>query len=101
MKFLTVHSNGQPEIRTKSHYGGDVTGSDFIKKTQNVLITGAHHSGKSTTINRFYDEAEEAAKKGDAVAQFDLGQAYYFYELEFPECRHNSGVSVSRGTAIP
>jgi GTPase SAR1 family protein len=59
MKFLTVHSSGQPEMRTKSHYGGDVTGSQFIKKTQNVLITGAHHSGKSTTINRLYDEAEE------------------------------------------
>jgi hypothetical protein len=59
MKFLTVTANGQPEIRTKSHYGGDVTGSDFIKKTKNVLITGAHHSGKSTTINRLYDEAEE------------------------------------------
>ncbi len=59
MKYLTVKSGGQPEMRTKSHYGGDVTGSQFIKKTQNVLITGAHHSGKSTTINRLYDEAEE------------------------------------------
>jgi GTPase SAR1 family protein len=59
MKFLTVTANGQPEMRTKAHYGGEVTGSQFIKKTGNVLITGAHHSGKSSIINRLYDEAEE------------------------------------------
>jgi hypothetical protein len=59
MKFLTVHSNGQPEMRSKTGYGGEVTGSQFIKKTGNVLITGAHHSGKSAIISRLYDEAEE------------------------------------------
>lgn len=58
MKFLTVTANGQPEIRTKAHYGGEVTKSEYIRKTKNVLITGAHHSGKSTMINRLYDEAE-------------------------------------------
>jgi predicted GTPase len=58
MKYLTVKSGGQPEMRTKSHYGGDITDSKVIRKTCNVLITGAHHSGKSTTINRLYDDAE-------------------------------------------
>ena len=58
MKFLTVTANGQPEIRSKTHYGGEVTKSEYIRKTKNVLITGAHHSGKSTMISRLYDEAE-------------------------------------------
>ena len=58
MKYLTVKSGGQPEMRTKSHYGGDITDSKVIRKTCNLLITGAHHSGKSSVINRLYQDAE-------------------------------------------
>jgi hypothetical protein len=58
MKFLTVKSGGQPEMRTKTSYGGDVTSTKTIRKTSNILITGAHHSGKSTTLTRLYDDAE-------------------------------------------
>jgi len=58
MKYLTVKSGGQPEMRTKTGYGGEITSNKNILKTCNVLITGAHHSGKSTTINRLYDDAE-------------------------------------------
>lgn len=60
MKRLRVNKNnrGQPEIRTKTGYMGDVTNTETISKKRNILITGAHHSGKSKAINKLFDEAE-------------------------------------------
>lgn len=60
MKFLTINHNNasQPELRTKTGYGGNLTNVETISKQKNVLITGAHHSGKSRMINRLYEDAE-------------------------------------------
>jgi hypothetical protein len=60
MKRLRINKNnrGQPEIRTKTGYMGDVTDIETISKKRNILITGAHHCGKSKAINKLYDSAE-------------------------------------------
>lgn len=60
MKHLRINKNnrGQPELRTKTDYGGDVTDIQTISKKKNILITGAHHSGKTKAITRLYDNAE-------------------------------------------
>ena len=60
MKRLRVNkqNRGQPELRTKTGYRGDVTATETISKKKNVLITGAHHSGKTKAIMKLYEEAE-------------------------------------------
>ncbi len=60
MKSLRINKNnrGQPEVRTRGGYGSRVTDTQVISKQKNILITGAHHSGKSGAINRLHDNAE-------------------------------------------
>jgi hypothetical protein len=60
MKYLRVNKNNysQPEIHTKQAYGRRVTNIDTISKQKNILITGAHHSGKSRMIHRLFDDCE-------------------------------------------
>lgn len=61
MKFLwfNSHWNHQPVIRTKSHLFGEYIEDITLSKKQFVLITGAHHSGKSRILYKLHDMAEE------------------------------------------
>jgi len=60
MKYLRINKNNysQPEVHTKSGYGRRVTEINTLSKQKNILITGAHHSGKSRMIHRLYDDCE-------------------------------------------
>ncbi|MEY3280246.1 MAG: hypothetical protein RL674_231, partial [Pseudomonadota bacterium] len=48
----------QPELRTKTNYGGRVIENKIISKKTNLLITGSHHSGKTRAITRLYENAQ-------------------------------------------
>ena len=61
MKFVRINSrnHSQPELKTKSGYGGAFIDSRTISKKSNVLITGNHHSGKTRAIRKLYENAEQ------------------------------------------
>ena len=48
----------QPELRTKTNYGGRVIENKIISKKTNLLITGSHHSGKTRAITRLHENAQ-------------------------------------------
>jgi len=60
VKFIRINKNNryQPEIKAKTGYMGRFTENGVISKRRNILITGAHHSGKTKGINRLYEDAE-------------------------------------------
>ncbi len=60
MKFLwfDAYNNHQPKIRTKNHFMGSVTANENLSKKCNILITGAHNSGKTRYLHKLYDNAE-------------------------------------------
>jgi hypothetical protein len=57
--WFNTHHQNQPILRTKDHYFGKVIKNENISKCRNILITGAHHSGKSRAINKLYEKAED------------------------------------------
>lgn len=64
IKFLwfDTANNHQPKIRTKTNIFGKTTANETLSKKRNILITGAHHSGKTRYLNRLYDDAEKIWK---------------------------------------
>ena len=61
MKFIRINTGNrsQPELKTKTGYGGAFIDSKTISKKHNVLITGNHHSGKTRAIRKLYENAEQ------------------------------------------
>jgi hypothetical protein len=61
MKMLWINkaNRHQPELRTKSNYGGNVIENRIISKKTNLLITGSHHSGKTRAITRLFEHSED------------------------------------------
>ena len=59
MKFIRINTKNrsQPELKTKTGFGGHVIENKIISKKSNVLITGSHHSGKTKAITRLYEHA--------------------------------------------
>jgi hypothetical protein len=59
MKMVHIRrDNKTAQVRTRPHWGADFTSVESISKKSNILITGAHHSGKSRAIQKLYDDAE-------------------------------------------
>lgn len=61
MKYLWFnrHHQSQPIVRTKAHSRARKATDEHISKRRNILITGAHHSGKSKLINQLHENAQE------------------------------------------
>ena len=61
MKFIRINSRNrsQPELKTKTGYRGNVIANQIISKKTNILITGNHHSGKTSAITRLFENAQE------------------------------------------
>lgn len=61
MKMLWINKGNrhQPELRTKTNYKGRVIENQIISKKTNLLITGAHHSGKTRAVMRLYEHATD------------------------------------------
>ncbi len=61
MKFVRIKRNNrsQPELHTKTNYGGRTIENQIISKKSNLLITGNHHSGKTRAITRLFEHAED------------------------------------------
>lgn len=61
MKFIRINTGNrsQPELKTKTGYGGAFIDTKTISKKHNVLITGNHHSGKTRAVVKLYENAEQ------------------------------------------
>ncbi len=61
MKFIRInrHNRNQPELKTKTNYGGRTIENQIISKKTNLLITGNHHSGKTRAITRLFEHSHE------------------------------------------
>jgi hypothetical protein len=60
-KFLWFDTSNhhQPKIRTKTNIFGSTTANETLSKRRNILITGAHHSGKTRYLSRLHNDAEK------------------------------------------
>lgn len=72
--FFNKHLQHQPIIHTQTGYRGRFVKSENISKKRNVLITGAHHSGKSRMLNRLHENAEEVWKYQVRPYKFTMGK---------------------------
>lgn len=96
MKFLwfDTHNNHQPKVRTKTHFMGTVKGDVTLSKKCNLLITGAHNSGKTRYLYKLHDNAENVwrsqikpyqytgttGRKKPVLEQGDDGSSWVFPE---------------------
>lgn len=72
MKFLNIRRGKKPDgtvtarmyFEEKTQKFGKLVSSKYIKKTQNILISGGYHSGKSRIINKIWRDRREIYGKG-------------------------------------
>lgn len=61
MKILWINKSNrhQPELRTKTGYKGRTIENRIVSKKTNLLITGSHHSGKTSAITKLFEHSQE------------------------------------------
>ncbi len=61
IRFVKVcKASRNVSLVTKTHWGGRVIEDvDLLRRARAILITGAHHSGKSKILHQLHDKAEE------------------------------------------
>lgn len=59
MKLLKIRrDNSTAVLRTRPHWGARDSQVEHISKKAHIMITGAHHSGKSKMVHKLFDDAE-------------------------------------------